>query len=58
MLTTLEDVKSRAAAQQRVLIRPKVVVQARTAAERREVVDTARRVIERHYDVLAALKNR
>lgn len=54
----LDQVKAQAATQQRVMIRPKVEVAAKTAAQKRQVTETARRVIAEHHAVLMALKNR
>lgn len=55
---TVENVRAQARARQRVMIQPRVVVQAKTEDQRRVISDTAKKVIEEHRAVLEALKNR
>ena len=57
-MLTLEKVKLHAATHSRVKIQPRVVVEAKTAAQKRNVAEVARRVIDEHYSVLMALKDR
>lgn len=44
--------------QPRKHIEPKAVVQVRTESERRAAIDAARQVIQKHHDVLVALRDR
>lgn len=57
-MLTLEQVKNQSDTHQRVMIRPRVAVQAKTPEEKRIVREVTRRVINTHYGVLVALKNR
>lgn len=57
-MLTLEQVQNQSRKHQRVMIRPKVTVQAKTPEEQRIVRDVAKMVIRTHYPVLVALKDR
>ncbi len=57
-MLTLDKVEAHARTHPRVHIAPKVKVEAKTAAQKREVVEVTRRVISKHYAVLLALKDR
>ncbi|WGT62430.1 hypothetical protein [Variovorax paradoxus] len=55
---TVEQLQKRSATERRVMIRPKVAVQAKTPEQKREISQIAKQVIAEHYAVLAALKDR
>ena len=57
-MLTLTDIKTRPSTQRHKIIKPKVVVQVKTEQQRAEVKRVAKRVMNEHYDVLLALKNR
>jgi predicted negative regulator of RcsB-dependent stress response len=57
-MLTVEQLQKRSATERRVMIRPKVAVQAKTPEQKREVSQIAKQVIAEHYAVLAALKDR
>ena len=55
---TVEQLKQRSDMAPRVLIRPTVIVEAKTPEQKRGVTKVAKQVIREHYEVLSALKNR
>lgn len=57
-MLTLIDIKTRPASKRHAKIKPKIVVQVKSEQQRAEVKKVAKRVMDEHYDVLLALKNR
>ena len=55
---TVEQIRQRSKDAHRVMISPKVKVEAKTPDQKREVSRVAKQVIQQHYAVLSALKDR